>query len=787
LLAIARDITERRQADAALREREQQFRELAENIREVFFTVTPNPARFSYVSHAYDEIWGRSRQEVYEDPLAWMRPVAPEEREETEHMFSLCLEGRPVETEFRVIRPDASVRIIHARTFPVHDSEGRFIRVVGIAEDVTEQRRMFSALQGAKEIAESASRVKSEFLANMSHEIRTPMNGILGMTELALDTDLTDEQRQYLVAVKSSGESLLQLLNDILDFSKVEAGKLDIEFIEFNLYDCMHETVKSLALRAHEKGLEFAYELAPGVPELVLGDPLRLRQVLTNLIGNAIKFTSSGEVVVWVNAEPSAPDANGSPRARLSFAVTDTGVGIPKDKQDRIFDAFVQADSGTTRSFGGTGLGLAISRRLVELMGGKIAVWSEPGKGSCFQFDIVVALQTPKPSRSGASAEILVEVPVLIVDDNQTNREILLRATRDWQMIPHAVAAAVDALRELERAIEQQNPYRIVLVDAHMPDMNGFELAERLQCDPRMAGTVIMMLTSSGQRGDAARCRHLGIAAYLVKPIRKHELLLAILAVLDKSSHPVQPLVTRHTIRESHTGLRILVAEDNPINQMLMVRFLEKQGHTPELAASGREAVALAQTGRFDLAFMDIQMPDMDGFAATAAIREREQGTDTHLPIFAMTAHALKGDQERCLAAGMDGYVAKPVRFDSLQQVLAGIQRRHQPSPQSWNRQEALENVGGDEDLLREMAGIFLHEYPGLLATLQRALADCDADAFCKAAHRLKGEVGCLGSGPAIAAIAQLEDSVRRQDFTTAAGALHDLEQQLAGLRAALE
>ncbi len=785
ILAVARDISERKHADAALRRSEQQFREISENIHEVFFTLAPDPLHFSYVSRAYDDIWGAPRQGVYDDPSAWLHSVHPDDFAQTQHQFLLCAQGMPVETEFRIIRSDQSVRSIHARTFPVRDAQGKFIRVVGIAEDVSERHRMMAALQAAKEAAESGSRVKGEFLANMSHEIRTPMNGILGMTELALETELSEEQREYLLAVKSSGESLLQLLNDILDFSKVEAGKLDIEFIEFNLHDCVHDTVKALALRAHEKGLEFAYEVAPQVPESVIGDPLRLRQVLTNLISNAIKFTALGEVVVGLDAE-ACPSEPGAPsRSRLTFAVTDSGVGIPKAKQDGIFEAFMQADSSITRSFGGTGLGLAISRRLVELMGGQISVQSEEGKGSRFEFSMPVTVQAPKPSPKASSPEMLQGIRILVVDDNDTNREILLRATRDWGMVPFAVNSAGTALQDLERALAQQQPYRIVLLDAHMPDMDGFQLAERLQCDPRMAGTVIMMLTSSGQRGDAARCRQLGVAAYLVKPIRKHELLLAILAVLGKASYPEQPLITRHSLRETHPGLRVLVAEDNPINQMLIVRFLEKEGHTPELARSGGEAVALAQSGRFDLAFMDIQMPDMDGFAATAAIRAREQETGSHLPIFAMTAHVMKGDQERCLDAGMDGYIPKPVKLASIQQVLAGIPRRH--SPQPWNQDEALERVGGDQSLLMEIVRIFLQEYPTLISSLRHALEERDAEALGKAAHRLKGEVGCLCGGPVFGLVCQFENFARRQDFAAAAHALGQAERELESLRGALE
>ncbi len=783
------DITERKLVELALQESEEQFRQLAENIHEVFFIFAAEPERTVYLSPAYEQIWGRPRQEAYQRATAWLESVHPEEREPTIELFRRCLSGAQLETEFRVIRPDGDIRWIHARCFPVCDSEGKFLRTVGIAEDITEQRRVLEAVRAAQAAAEAASRVKSEFLANMSHEIRTPMNGILGMTELALDTDLTQEQREYLTAVKSSGDALLRVLNDILDFSKVEAGKLDLELIEFSLQDCVGETVKALAVRAHEKGLELAYQVGPEVPQRVVGDPVRLRQILTNLVGNAIKFTPEGEVVLTLSA---APGDNG--KISLNFTIKDTGIGIPPEKQVGIFQPFVQADASTTRTYGGTGLGLAISAQLIALMGGQVSVESAQGEGSCFQFTIPVAVAQETTQRPVLDRpEILVGVPVLIVDDNPTNREILVHVTRDWGMAPSAVGDGEAAIREMESALQQAKAYRVALIDVHMPGMDGFELAERLQHDPRMAGAVIMMLTSSGQRGDAARCRQLGIAAYLVKPIGSNELMQALLAVLGHNAalghdaEVVRPLVTRHTLREDHRGLRILVAEDNPVNQALILRVLQKQGHVPELASNGREAVALAATGRFDLAFMDVQMPEMDGFAATAAIREREKVHGAHLPIYAMTAHAIKGDKERCLAAGMDGYISKPVEFSKIQQVLDGV-RPQPPYPTPvWDHHQALSGVGGDEQLLREIAEMFLQGYPQAVSDLRRALAGRDAEMLGRIAHRLKGEVGCFGAGPSLSALVKLEEDVAHPDFEPMSRAVDEVERELACLRQALE
>jgi CheY-like chemotaxis protein len=543
------------------------------------------------------------------------------------------------------------------------------------------------------------------------------------------------------------------------------------------------ETVKALAVRAHEKGLELAYQVSPEVPQRVVGDPVRLRQILTNLVGNAIKFTVRGEVVVTLSAA-SRDDGSTS----LNFTVKDTGIGIPPEKLASIFRPFVQADTSTTRTYGGTGLGLAISAQLVELMGGQVSLESALGKGSCFQFTIPVAAaqETTQPPVL-ARPEILVGVPVLIVDDNPTNRAILEHVARDWRMAPCAVSDGEAALREVEASLQQGKHYRVALIDSHMPGMDGFALAERLQHDPRMAGAVIMMLTSSGQRGDAARCRKLGIAAYLVKPIGSGELMQALLAVLGQSAEVVRPLVTRHSLREDRRGLRILVAEDNPVNQALILRVLQKQGHATELARTGREAVALAAAGRFDVAFMDVQMPEMDGFAATATIRESERDSSAHLPIFAMTAHAMKGDEERCLAAGMDGYLSKPVDFSKIRLVLDGV-RAQLPNPASvWDQRQALSGVGGDQQLLREIAEMFLRGYPQAMSDLRRALAGHDAKMLGRIAHRLKGEVGCFGAGQSVSALLKLEDDVGQQDFVRISRAVDEVERAFACLRQALE
>ena len=662
-----------------------------------------------------------------------------------------------------------------------------------VAHRTSELLNMNTDLVLAKDAAEAASRAKGEFLANMSHEIRTPINGIMGMTELALDTELNTEQRDYLLLVKSSGESLLSVINDILDFSKVESGKLDLEMIEFNLYDCVGETMKTLALRAHQKQLELAYDADPEVPSQLLGDPGRLRQVLVNLVGNAIKFTQHGEVLVTI--ERVSQDAG---NVELHFKVKDTGIGIPPEKQRLLFKAFSQADSSTTRKYGGTGLGLAISVRLAELMAGKIWVESSEGEGSTFHFTARFATAAEKAQSASPRLETsLRNLAVLIVDDNDTNRRILRDMTRGWGMRPLTTESGALALAAIETAEQKHDPFRVILIDCHMPGMDGFELAEKMQArmaqNPQLAELTVLMLTSGGQPGEASRCREVGISGYLLKPVLKDDLLAAILAALNqRRAETGTTLVTRHTLRESTRRLRVLVAEDNPVNQAVILRVLQKLGHIAVLAENGKDALALATAEKFDLVFMDVQMPEMDGMAATAAIRESEKKSGRmRLPIFAMTAHAMKGDRERCLEAGMDGYITKPVRFSDIEQTLSDV--AHTPvatatatpvaPTESWDKTEALDRIGGDEELLMELCQIFLEESPKLLEKLRQAVAAGDSDGVSRAAHSLKGESSYLGAGPTSQAARQLEEMGRGKDLSRASETLAVLEREVAVLQ----
>ncbi|HYL35461.1 MAG TPA: response regulator [Bryobacteraceae bacterium] len=586
------------------------------------------------------------------------------------------LTGERRRQEFSIVLNGRLIYVEHTVSLK-RDSSGNPVGFMVLSRDCTERKLAQMELAKAIEAAEAASKAKSEFLANMSHEIRTPLNGVVGTLELARDTEMTPDQRELLDMASASARGLLAVINDILDFSKIEAGKLEFECIEFELREVVAEALRSLAIRAHEKGLELAYDVAREVPRFLLGDPARLKQVLLNLVGNAIKFTQAGEVLVRVDL----PEAVSGPNCvRIRFSVSDTGIGIQSEKQGLIFDAFSQADSSTTRRFGGTGLGLAISQRLVNLMGGEIEVESEPGQGSTFRFSAKFQAGTGAAENEVAAAKVQIRgLRVLIVDDNATNRRILERLLASWDMLPLSAGSGREALEIMQRAAASDTPFDMILTDCRMPEMDGFQLVDQIRNSAHLPPVSIMMLTSDDYHSSASRCREMGIGQYLIKPVKQSELLSALCGLLNAQTGPEEIASLKPPRREQvrTPPLKILLAEDNRVNQRLAVRMLEKLGHRVVIAGNGREALARLDEHEFDLAFMDVQMPDMDGLSAAAAIREKERGGLKHLPIVALTAHAMSGDRQFCLAAGMDDYLPKPIDSKQLEQVIARVIAAH--------------------------------------------------------------------------------------------------------------
>jgi PAS domain S-box-containing protein len=774
---MLRDITERKRAEDELRRSNARFKSLV-NSQIIGILIARDDGLIREANNAFLAIVGHSRRELTAGRLRWDALTPPEcHARDEEALAELREHGQCLPYEKEYIRKDGTRVPVLIGATPLDTRRTEFLCFV---LDITSQKQAEAELKSAKEAADAANQAKSAFLANMSHEIRTPLNGIIGMTELVLDTQLTPTQREYLLMVLESGESLLRVINDVLDFSKIEAGKLRFERTRFALRESLGDTMKSFAVRAHHKGLELACRIRPDVPDSLWGDVGRLRQVLVNLVGNAIKFTEQGEVVLDVSceSEPTASDA------RLRFTIRDTGVGIPADKVQTIFLPFEQADTSTTRRFGGTGLGLSISTRLVELMGGRIAVESVLGQGSKFQFTARFDLAPVPTEKEGRHPRELQGLRALVVDDNATNRRILEEMLRSWHLNPTIVASAAEALDALHAADESGRKFDLVLTDAHMPDMDGFMLADAIRRDSQLDSTVLMMLTSGDQPDDLARCDTLRISSYLVKPVKQSELFNAVAravhAPLALDPHPTTGTPESVPTRPLH----VLLAEDSDLNQRLAVGLLRKWKHTVEVVGNGREAVAAWSRGQFDVILMDVQMPEVDGLEATRLIRSKEALRGGHVPIIALTAHALAGDRERCLAAGMDGYVAKPIRARELQAALepfaitdapiTATSTSGRPDIIDWGA--AMQSVQGDEELLWDVLDAFIQEGPQLVSAIDAAMVGEDAPELRRTAHTLKGSLRTIGAAP-------LAEHAEAIEMEAKAGRISDrqaFQQQLA-------
>ncbi len=756
---------------ASLRDAESLFLSLVHSIPACFLRKD-RQGRIVFVNERFAALFQKRPEEMVGKTLTDYYPeeIAEGAREEDEQVMRT---GQVIEHVFEDL-VQGEVHYFASRKGPVHNEQGEVIGIQTIFWDITKQRRAELALleereqlRAAKQAADDANRAKSDFLANMSHEIRTPMNAIIGMTDLLLETQLSPTQQEYLTMVQGSGEALLTLINDILDFSKIEAGKLDLDCAPFDLREVLGNAMKGLGFRAHDKDLELAFRVDETVPRHLIGDAGRIRQIIVNLVGNAIKFTDQGEVLLEVDRRD--PEDAGD-QAHLLFSVTDTGIGIATEHREKVFQEFEQADASTTRRFGGTGLGLAISARLVQLMQGRIWVYSELGAGSKFQFELTLDVDRNRPQTAESNPPINIEgVRILIVDDNATNRRILKDMLTNWGMQPTTCSTGQHALRALSDAREEGDAFDLLISDVNMPEMDGLALARTVVQEHLLVPSSVIMLTSGARPGDATELRSLGITRQLIKPAKQSEVYDALVGALNTAGHiHVLPDAFQAAPIDNTPlpSLQILLAEDNVVNQKLALGILEKMGHDVTVVVNGEEALKVLPHRSFDLVLMDLQMPVMDGLTATREIRRRE--TDGRIPIVAMTAHAMKGDRERCLAAGMDDYLAKPIRYrdvvaklnemfgDHVAEADASPVRETSGAPLvAWD--EALNNVAGDQELLRELVQIFLEDTPGLMQAVRGAEEQGDMAAICAAVHKLKGSMLFLNPRPALHSADQVE------------------------------
>ncbi len=779
---------EQSRAEQALRASEERFRGTFENAA-VGIGHADATGHWLRVNEKFCAIVGYAREELLQK--TYRDITHPDDLATGTESFAALWRGglASYAVEKRYVRKDGAPVWVELCISLQRDAVGKTSYAIAVIQDISERKMLDAELRRAKEAAEAANRAKDEFLANVSHEIRTPMNAILGMTELALDTELTEDQRQCLETVKAAADNLLGIINDLLDFAKIEAGKMELALAAFSLRGAVGDTLRALAVRAHNKGLELIYQVQPEVPDVLVGDAGRLRQVLLNLVGNALKFTEEGEVVVRVEVDgDSPPETVEVGEVSLRFTVRDTGIGIPLDKQETIFRAFEQEDTSTTRKYGGTGLGLTIAARLVAFMSGTITVDSEPGRGSTFAFTARFGLQPHPPEQpAGRPLVLLHGLRVLIVDDNATNRHILGEWLRGWQMEPAAVGDGLAALDALWGAVSAGRPYTLVLLDARMPDTDGLALAAQIRKRAELSATRLILLTSGDRPGDRARSRELRVDAHLLKPVEQAELLETIYQVMSRGSGNAPPAAKRvgeqqQTRVPAPAGrpLQVLVAEDNEFNAQLLEQLLSRRGHRVQLANNGREALRLAGEGSFDLLLLDVHMPELDGFQVAQAVRERERRTGGHLPIIALTARSRKEDRERCLAAGMDDFLAKPIQaadlWTAMDRVVVGRPPADRPGPGLLDPPVLLAACGGDAVTLEKICQTFRARLPEHLKAVQDALHDGDAPRLREAAHKLAGMVAAF-STVAGGVASELEDHA-------AEGRLEDARPLVARLEA---
>ena len=805
-LAIMRDITDRIKAEKRLRESEEQYRVLVETVQEgIAFVGADEGGTINYCNEAYAKILGFTAEELI--GRSFFEFVDEGQGEVARRQRVLRLQGVGSTYEITVTAADGAKKVLSATGTPITNPDGSYGGAVQSIVDVTERKRYEEDLQRARAAAEEASRAKSEFLANMSHEVRTPMNGVIGMTELLLGTPLDREQRDYAQTIKVSGENLLVIINDILDFSKIEAGQMQTEITDLDPRGVVEDVAALVAEQAHQKGLELASLVDPEVPAKLRGDPVRIRQVLTNLVGNAVKFTDSGEVVVRASLV-GEDDISTTVR----FEVRDTGVGIPPEKQRGIFESFSQADSSTTRRYGGTGLGLTISRLLVGLMGGRIWVESEPGVGSSFFFELPLQKEREGAALSQKTARSdLRGLRVLLVDDNPTNRRILSRQTASWGMSNKSAEDGPGALDELRAAARGGEPYDLAVLDMQMPEMDGLQLARKIKSDPKISGTRLVLLTSMGrQRDDGREALAAGIEAYLTKPVRQSELYDALANVLGDHTEDhggEADLITRHSILEkrSGSGVPVLVAEDNPVNQKVARRMLEVLGYSADVVENGAKAVEAVLGREYGAVLMDVQMPEMDGYEATGAIRRLEAVAGRRTPIIAMTANALAGDREQALEAGMDDYLSKPVQRDRLSEVLRhwipsedpSVAEREPddrtiPGPEDPLDRSVIEGIlelqgSGEPGLFAELTDLFLEATPPQLEKIREAFEKGDTETLKRTAHTLKGSAGNMGARRMSELCEELQGLGDPGETTRAPEMIEELEREFDRVREALE